>query len=377
MTGPAEIGPAEIGPAGIGAPETDGKFEEGARNLLLNCGEFAAGSEILILHEDPTLGWYDAALPETLARCAERLGMRPKCVMVGAPSEPLGTEAAELSAHYGNVIYLARIGDQDRFAAVQPGKTKVMCYLRNEEMLASDFGTLDHRAMQALKRSIDRVLVNAKQIEITCPLGSRIVGAPSSLAPGEPADVTVRRFPLGVPQPLDAAGFKGDVVLARYLTPTGSRAYEPAFLTLEQPVFAQVEAGRIRSFSGENAAVNAVRTHYEHVSGLFDIDPSAVHSWHAGIHAGCSYDWAAEEDPDRWSNTVFNNPRVLHFHTCGAYAPGEICWMLLDPSVHVDGTALWEQGRLRPENFSETEASLKAWPALSRLIEAPSRSIGL
>lgn len=360
-----------------GAAEIGGKLEEGARNLLLNCGGFAAGSEILILHEDPALGWYDAALPKTLARYAERLGMRPKCVMVGAPSEPLGTEAAELSARYGNVIYLARIGDQDRFAAVKPGKTKVMCYVRNEEMLASDFGTLDHRAMQALKRSIDQVLVNAGQIEITCPLGSRIVGAPSPVAPGEPADVTIRRFPLGVPQPLDAAGFSGEVALARYLTPTGSRAYEPAFLTLEQPVFAQVEAGRIRSFSGENAAVNAVRTHYEHVSGLFDIDPAAVHSWHAGIHAGCSYDWAAEEDPDRWSNTVFNNPRVLHFHTCGAYAPGEICWMLLDPSVYVDGTALWEQGRLRPENFSETESSLNTWPELPRLIEAPSRSIGV
>ncbi|TQV80838.1 hypothetical protein [Denitrobaculum tricleocarpae] len=353
------------------------RLEKAARNLLLHCGGFSPGSEILILHEDPALGWYDEALPKTVARQAERLGLKPKCVMVGAPSELLDPVTAELSERYGNVIYFARIGDQDRFAEVQPGKTKIMCYLRNAEMLASDFATVDHGAMQSLKRAVDQVLLNARRIEITCPLGSRIEGAPADVTPGESAEVSIRRFPLGVPQPLDARGFGGRVALARYLTPTGSKAYEPAFLKLETPVFAQIEAGRIVSFSGDAAAVDPVQRHYDHVSGLFAIDPAAVHSWHAGIHPGCSYGWAAEDNPDRWSNTVFNNPRVLHFHTCGAYAPGEICWMLLDPSVHVDGTALWEQGRLRPERFPQTQASLDEWPVLQRLIDNPSMRIGV
>ncbi len=360
-----------------GRSEIEDKIEKAARNLLLHCGDFPPGSEILILHEDPALGWYDEALPKTVARQAERLGLQPKCVMVGAPSEPLGPVAAELSERYGNVIYFARIGDQDRFAEVKPGKTKIMCYLRNEEMLASDFGTVDHRAMQSLKKAVDQVLLNARGIEITCPLGSRIQGTPADVTPGESAEVSIRRFPLGVPQPLDARDFSGRVALARYLTPTGSKAYEPAFLELETPVFAQIEAGRIVSFSGDDAAVNSVQKHYDHVSGLFDIDPAAVHSWHAGIHAGCSYGWTAEADPDRWSNTVFNNPRVLHFHTCGAYAPGEICWMLMDPSVHIDGLALWEHGRLRPGRFAQTKASLDEWPALQSLIENPSMRIGV
>lgn len=354
-----------------------GRLSEAAHNLLQNCGAFTPGSEILILHEDPALGWYDDALPARIALEAERLGLRPKCVMVGAPSEPLDPTTAELSERCGNVIYLARIGDQDRFAAVQPGKTKVMCYTRNEEMLASAFGTTDHRAMQALKKAVDQVLSNAGHIEITCPLGSRILGEPPRVDPAQTADVSIRRFPLGVPQPLDGQGFSGKVALARYLTPTGSQAYEPAFLKLDETVFAQLEAGRIVSFSGHEETVELVERHYAHVSQLFDIDSMAVHSWHAGIHAGCSYAWTAGDDPDRWSNTVFNSPRILHFHTCGAYAPGEICWMLLDPSVRVDEMALWEDGRLRPERFAETKSCLEQWPELQTLFEKPSMRIGV
>lgn len=353
------------------------KLSEGARNLLQHCGSFAPGDEILILHEDPAFGWYDAALPARIALEAERLGLRPKCVMVGAPSEALAPAAAELSERYGNVIYFARIGDQDRFAAVQPGKTKVMCYIRNEEMLASAFGMTDHRAMQSLKKAVDQVLTNAKEIEITCPLGSHVVGRPPASTPAESADVSIRRFPLGVPQPLVGQGFSGKVALARYLTPTGSQAYDPAFLKMEETVFAQLEAGRIVSFSGNDETVDQVEKHYKHVSRLFDIDPAAVHSWHAGIHAGCSYGWRAEDDPDRWSNTVFNSPRILHFHTCGAYAPGEICWMLVDPTVRIDGVALWEDGCLRPERFAQTQSCLEQWPELKSLFDAPSTQIGV
>lgn len=354
-----------------------GSLSDAARNLLQHCGNFAPGSEILILHEDPALGWYDDALPARIALEAERLGLRPKCVMVGAPSEPLDPTTAELSERYGNVVYFARIGDQDRFAAVQPGKTKVMCYIRNEEMLASAFGRTDHRAMLSLKKAVDQVLMNAQQIEITCPLGSHIIGSPPESVPADSADVSIRRFPLGVPQPLAGQGFSGKVALARYLTPTGSQAYEPAFLKMEETVFAQLEAGRILSFFGHDVAVRSVEKHYAHVSRLFDIDPAAVHSWHAGIHAGCSYGWKAEDDPDRWSNTVFNSPRILHFHTCGAYAPGEICWMLLDPTVRIDGTALWEDGCLRPERFAQTQSCLEQWPELLTLFKTPSMRIGV
>ena len=41
------------------APE----LAEGARNLVLNCADLKAGDDILIVHEDPALAWYDLDAP--------------------------------------------------------------------------------------------------------------------------------------------------------------------------------------------------------------------------------------------------------------------------------------------------------------------------
>ena len=69
--------------------------------------------------------------------------------------------------------------------------------------------------------------------------------------------------------------------------------------------------------------------------------------------------------PSRWAQTVFANPRVLHFHTCGTGPPGEICWMVIDPTVTIDGVALWENGRLHPDRFARTmERSAHSCPNL-------------
>ena len=120
-----------------------------------------------------------------------------------------------------------------------------------------------------------------------------------------------------------------------------------------------------------------IEDHYKSVSDQFGIDASAIHSWHAGIHPGCDYKSSAADDPDRWSNTVFTNPRFLHIHTCGAYAPGEICWMLLDHSIAIDGTKLWDGGRLMPGAFEQTATCLEKWPGIKPLFDNPAQGIGL
>ena len=123
--------------------------------------------------------------------------------------------------------------------------------------------------------------------------------------------------------------------------------------------------------------VDRVREHYHRVSHQFGIDGNVVHSWHAGIHPGCSYTSQASQNPDRWSNTVFTNPRFLHFHTCGNYAPGEICWMLLDHTIAIDGKKLWDRGRLYPEIFPQTKTCIERWPELNALFANPSDEIGI
>lgn len=345
----------------------------GARNLLLECGMFAPGDEVLIAQERPALGWYAADLGQAIEREARRLGLRVRVLEVGAP----GDRQEDLLARVreaANVVFLARIGDQDRFSPLEAGKTRVMCYVRSAADLASRYGRTSHRAMRDFKAAVDSTMFAAKRIEVSCPRGSRLAGSPMASPAGE---VTVRRFPYAVPTPTPARGFSGDVIIDGYLTPTGSRAYTPACLALDAPVRAHLEAGRIAGFEGRTDVVDAVQRHYDHVAQMFGIDGGAVDSWHAGIHPGCRYSAPAEADPDRWSNTIFGNPRILHFHSCGAYPPGEISWMLVDHTVTLDGEPLWHKGRLLPHAFPATAAVLRDWPELAPLFATPERAIGL
>ncbi len=350
---------------------------EGARNMLVNCAGLEKGADLLIVREWPELGWYDRDAPAAVAREAEAMGMKVSRLSVGGPGNARSSAVAEAVAQYDCTIFFARIGDQDRFAEPEPGKTVVMSYIRDSAMLGSSYGTADHRALKALKDAIDDVLLGARAIEITCPLGTELTGGVPAAAREERADVSVRRFPLGVPQPVDAGLFSGRVALAHYLTPTGSKVYEPAHVEIDQPVYATVERGRLGDIEGNPETVRRVREHYRTVSDQFGIDGDVVHSWHAGFHPASAYTRNAGDDPDRWSNTVFTNPRFLHFHTCGDYAPGEICWMVLDQTVMIDGTALWESGRFRADAFPETAACLEQWPILVDLFAEPSDQIGL
>lgn len=347
---------------------------EGVRNLLSRCAEIQPGQRLLVLREDPALGWYDRAAPEAVAAEARAMGATATVQVVGAPTNAEPAEIAASIAAHDAVIFFARIGDQDRFEDRYPGKTVAMSYARRAGDLASVFGRTDHRAMAALKSAVNAVLRGAGRIEVTCPLGTRVSGSGGLPEAGE---VAVRRFPLGVPQPVPAEGFSGQVALARYLTPTGSRVYDPAWVPIAEPVMAQIEGGRIAGLDGPAAETARIHAHYQRVAATFGIEALAVHSWHAGFHPGCTDARPAAEDPDRWANTVFNSPRVLHFHTCGAYAPGEICWMVLDATVMVDRTPLWRDGVLCPENFAPLRDCLRRWPELPALFSTQLAPVGI
>ena len=299
--------------------------EGAAENLLLDCAGLGAGGSLLVVHEDSNLGWYDAAVTEAIVDGARSLGIDTETLEVGAPQNRRDSRITEAMQRRDCTLFLSRIGDQDRFAEPQPGKTIVMCYVRTLDMLASGFAGVSYASTLAIKKSLDALIHGARRIEIRCPLGTdcTLEQEPEELV--ELSDVGVRRFPLGVVTPIDAGKINGRVALADFLTPTGSNVYEPANLTLEQVVFARVEAGRISGFEGAVDIVTRVERHYRDVAQQFAIDANVVHSWHVGLHPGLSYLQAARDNPDRWSNTIFNHPRILHFHTCGAYAPGEIC----------------------------------------------------
>lgn len=318
----------------------------GAYNLLVNCGEAKAGDKVLVVHEDPALGWYDLAAPQSVATVATQIGALAELIKVGDPINGMPSNVAAAIDASDVTVYFARLGDHGRFGASRERGVSVVSYARTASALGSDYGTRPHVEMTAIKTLIDDLLYNADEITVTCPLGTSLRGAPLRHVEDGPADVSIRRFSLCVPAPISAAKFEGQVALNGYLAPTGNRTYQPASQIIDGIVKAEISGGRIQQFRGEQAAISAIQDHYAHVAGLFDLDAEIVDSWHAGIHAGCSFDQPEEADPDLWANTWFGSPRYMHVHTCGVPTPGEICWMIENPTITADGKPIWENGSL-------------------------------
>ncbi|MEL6236681.1 MAG: hypothetical protein AAFR46_19975 [Pseudomonadota bacterium] len=359
-------------------PQDEEAIPAGALNLLSECVHCTPRGRLLIVEEPDGGGYYDDEAPRLAAASARALGLRvyetvaPPTVASAAEME----DFVETLRGFDHVLFFSRIGDQIRFTEL-PGMPKAtMCYALDREMLFGPFGTTCHQGMCELKAIIDEAFACASYVTVTCPRGTRLEGRPR-FGPNGPVDVTLQRFPMLVPRPVPSAGMRGRIAISRFLVGTGSRPYEPYWLALEEDVFACVEDNRIVDISGPASVAAAVGRHYRQVARRFGLDPWFVHSWHAGIHPGCGFGRAAQEDMLRWSGSAFGSPRILHFHTCGDYAPGEISWNLFDPTVTVDGIALWEQGVLHPERIPGGVDLLARHPRLAVQFSNPRRDVGV
>jgi hypothetical protein len=353
-------------------------IRQGVENLLFSCAGARPGARLLILHEDPALGHYGAGLAGQVGLHAAALGLRVANCDIGfsAQPAPLPAEVRAQMQAADHILYLARLGDQMRFRPLPRADRSIVCYAVTPAALASPFGTIPHAAMLALKRVINDAMAAARQVRVTCPLGSDFAGRVPS-APGPLADVGIRRFPMAVFAPMPMAGFAGRIALARFLVGTGSIYYTPFLHRIDGVAGVRFEGTRITGYDGPPDVVLGITAHVDDVAARFGLDRGFVHSWHAGIHPGCAYDGQATDNPGRWTGSAFGNPRLLHVHTCGAYAPGEICWNLLDPTVMLDGVALWQDGRLHPERIPGGEAVLASCPDLAALFAAPATEVGI
>lgn len=359
--------------------ETDGAAVlAGAYNLLVDCAGMRPGEALLVLHEDPSLGYYGPGLAEAVLEAAAELGLRATARSI--PFDPdIEAPPAELRRamlEADRTLFLARMGDQLRFNAELAAVRPIVCYALDRAMLGSPFGRTPYRAMVDLKALVDASLARASTIRVTCPLGTDFSG-PGVAFPAAGGDVSVARFPMSVFTPAPAAACRGRVAQAGFLVGTGSRYYQPYGAALRDVLFIDFDGNRITGFEGDPADVETARRHYDFVAGRFGIMRDFVHSWHAGIHPGCAFAGFAGESLERWSGAAFGNPRLLHFHTCGAYAPGEICWNVVDPTIRVDGVELWDNGRLHPERVPGGSDILAAYPEVAAAFADPARAIGL
>lgn len=343
------------------------------------CGGARAGDRLLILREDPAHGYYGRGLDVAIARAAESLELSVTCLDVPLFAEvdalPADLEPAFRNADHA--LFLARLGDQIRFLKAPGGARSIVSYILDTEMLTSPFATAPYDAFLALKDVFDEFFRSAAHIRVTCSRGTAFSGRLPEATAARKLDVTVRRFPMSVFAPLDAAGFAGRVAVDHFLVGTGSRYYRPYGVPLAAAVFADIDGGRVVRWSGAASETAKVRDHYRFVADRYEIDADFVHSWHAGIHPGCAYRQPAADNFERWSGGAFGNPRLLHFHTCGAYAPGEICWNIVDPTIEVDDRVVWRQGRIEIDAVPGALEILSAFPEVARLFNAPAQDIGI
>ncbi len=350
----------------------------GARNLLLNCAGARPGDRLLIAYEPSEHGFFDDDARECMVREAERIGLDVNAVDVGFhPGNPRLPESLNRSMQdFDIILFLARLGDQLRFSEMPAGRKVVVSFALNARLLGTGFGNVNHAALLELRDEVNAVISRAGEVRITCPAGSDVAGR-SGIVLGPECDTTVMRFPLSVFTPVPAAGFSGRVALPGFLTGTGSRYYDGYTLELDGPLHALLSDGRLAGFEGGRRDVERANAHYDRVSTLLGIDRDFVHSWHAGMHPGCGFPWDARSSYERWGGVAFGNPRLLHFHTCGAYAPGEISWNVIDPTIEVDGVKYWDNGVFRAELLPGGADVLSRYPCAAGLFGHPDRDIGI
>lgn len=350
----------------------------GARNLLVNCAQARPGDRLLIAYEPPENGYFDDDAHECVTQEAKRMGLAVDVVDVGfdARNPHLSDGLRQRMQDFDIILFLARLGDQLRFSDMPPGKKVIVSFALNAHLLGTGFGNAHHAAFLELKNEANSVISRADQVRITCPAGSDVVGK-SDIVIGPESDTTIMRFPMSVFTPVPATGFTGRIALPGFLTGTGSRYYDGYTVELDGPVHALLSNGRLAGFEGDPRNVERANAHYDRISALFGIDRDFVHSWHAGIHPGCGFPWDARSSYERWGGVAFGNPRILHFHTCGAYAPGEISWNVIDPTIEVDGVKIWDRGTFRAETLPSGADILSRYPCAASLFEHPDRDVGI
>ena len=356
-----------------------GPLARATENLLSHCAGLKPGMRLVIVRETEGSGYYDDHIAQTVARAAPASGIRTTLCTVPfqASVDGLDSELADMMAGADCTIFFARLGDQVRFRALPKGTRAVVCYTLDLASLGSAFGTAHYGAFTALKLAIDDMIADAGEIRVTCPRGTDFAGPGPGWHQKPKEDVTVIRFPMSVFAPVPAAEFSGHAALAGFLMGTGSRYYEPYGRSLPGQLVAHFENGILTGFSGDPADVAAANHHYDDISARFGIERNVVHSWHAGIHPGCGFHDPVERCFLRWSGGAFGNPRILHFHTCGAYAPGEISWNILDPTIRIDGVAVWEDGRLHPDRIPGGAEILDRYPCAAAIFAHPEREVGI
>ena len=347
-------------------------------NLLFKCAGARPGQSLLIVHENQSENFYGEDLHNLIANQAKMLGFVVEFYPIAFDPEVKAipddlAKASELADH---TVFMARLGDQVRFQSNTNFANWIITYAIDCEMLTSDFGVNDYRGFEALKTLVNMIMLQADRIHVTCDAGSNFSGQAKNFEAGT-SDVTIKRFPMSIFAPLPNSNFEGVIAQNGFLVGTGSNYYKPYACALQNTLLIEFSGNKITGFQGDAADIIAAKNHYRFVAKKYGIDPFYIHSWHAGIHPSCSFNEPASTSFERWSGAAFGNPRLLHFHSCGKYPPGEISLNIVDPTISVDGEKIWDRGVFHPERLPSGKELMSEFPSLARAFKNPAKNIGL
>ena len=146
-------------------------------NLLNNCAELDKNDSLLIISEDPKFGWYDKEISDAVYNYAKnQLGLNTELLIVGEPKNNSKSTLEKIIDNYDCVIFFARIGDQERFETPSSNTKRIMSYVRNINSLCSSFSSTNYIEMRKFKDVINKIIFEADNIEISCPLGTKLKG---------------------------------------------------------------------------------------------------------------------------------------------------------------------------------------------------------
>ena len=104
-------------------------LKKGANNLLINCADISDQDTLLIISEDPALGWYEKDISDAVSKIANNMGIKTKVLEVGGPQNDSKNKLTEIINDFDCTIFFARIGDQDRFDT-SSFKPKGLCLMQ-------------------------------------------------------------------------------------------------------------------------------------------------------------------------------------------------------------------------------------------------------
>lgn len=351
----------------------------GTYNLLKNCLNVKAGNSVLLVLE-PTDDLYSHDVGAVIRQSLNELGALVTVVVPAVITDPADFPDSvaipmESSDH---TLFLSRVGDYVRFVALPGSGSRATSYTVNVEMLGAPYASIDNRLMQELQQKLQDELMRADEWQIQCPLGTDLCGGFCwpSLSGGEDDDLTVAPFPVGTFKPIPCDSANGQVALSRWLMPGGATRLDNADMTINGTAYAHVKDGMLDSFSGADAVVSGLNSHYDYISETLGINRNRIQHWHAGINPQAYFDKLADDYLDLWCAVSFASPRYLHFHTCGDEPPGEVAWSVFNPTVTIDGNLYWENGEFVWLQRTDNRALIDACEGAHYLLE-PSKPIGI